>query len=181
MNASFFRKETFDESYRVAAKLSDDLVLVPVGNWITKTTYILNMLEWRNTYKEYFFFDNEVDLPNFCRYVLNPFLSGDSRLLFLIFYNQALSGHIGLREINYGNFELTQVVKGFPQLGFQMSVVVNEFLEDCREKFGLNSALLHVKKSNERAIRLYERCAFERVGHCDSGHQDCAFMRRILN
>lgn len=172
----FLKKSTFEEAYKLAFNVNEKVKLVPVGNWIIGSSYIADMMKWRNVHRQNFFFDGKVDIFSFERYVLTPFLSENSRLLFSIFVDGVFAGHVGMNNLGRGSFEVTQVVKGRFKPEFQMHVVISVLLKIYKEKFNLSKASLHVKEHNERAITLYKKCGFDIVGACGKGHTECTFM-----
>lgn len=113
-----FKKKTFSEAQKISISVKnienvEIACLVPVGPWALNDDHLITLFsEWRGKFMRYFLtqFESSPDLT--IKYLLNISLKQNNRILFAIYEDEELVGHIGLCNINETQSELDNFIRG---------------------------------------------------------------------
>ncbi len=120
-------------------------------------------LLWRNTYRAFFTYSDEIDLPSHLKWFENYLQKNDDFIFIIENQLQEKLGQVALYDINWAEksaqFGRFLVNPAFANQGY-MSTACKASLLLARDVLELCSLMLEVKATNERAIRIYENCGF---------------------
>lgn len=155
-------KEALHKSLILEEVLSnEELRLLPVGFWITRENELLeNIVSTRNANAYAFFQQDQTDLTQTVKYLLNGAISDPYRVLFIVqSQNSEYLGQVGFKGLQSNEIELDAVLKS-EYSSFSMYRVIKYLLNWVKTNYGITKVTLEVKLDNPRAIRLYERLGF---------------------
>ena len=157
---------TLAEAFLLSIPISQEVSLVPVGNWILENAILINLMcAWRTDNKESFFDQIEPDAESMRDYLTSRSIGDNRNLLFIIFASGQPIGHLGLSKISGSTAHLDQVMKAIPK-NFPskhpglMESSIKVLANWSAITLGLKVLKLEVISSNVAAIRLYEKCKF---------------------
>lgn len=167
---SRLKKPTLSEAQAnsIAVELNGSLpiALVPVGSWVFAQPGVIEDLAlWRDQARDNFFARFESTPAKTKSYLENFAISDQSRLLFLIFLDKNVVGHVGFAGLKGGEGELDNVMKSptinAPGLMFEACRALIQWGFDYLD---FKSIHLRVTSTNDRAQSLYSRLGFEVEG-----------------
>lgn len=157
---------TLAEAFSLSIPISQEVSLVPVGNWILDDSTLIDLMcKWRTNNKESFFAQIEPDAYSMRAYLISQSIKDNRNLLFIIFASGKTIGHLGLSRISGSTAHLDQVMKATPknfpskQPGL-MESSIQALANWSATILSLKELKLEVISSNVPAIKLYKRCKF---------------------
>ena len=113
-----FKKDTFES----ACELSLDVVnkrganiarLVPIGSWaLDDNELVASFCDWRRIFMKFFLVQFEASEGSTRWYLENLTIAKDDRLLFAIYVQGNLTGHLGLSSITNRSAEADNILRG---------------------------------------------------------------------
>ena len=114
------KKDTFDEAISCSLEVLDDFnnkigLLVPVGNWVlSDNELLLSFAEWRKKFMHFFFSQFTTSKDSTKNYLKNLSIDKEDRILFAIYSEDILFGHIGLSNVTSARAEIDNIIRGLP-------------------------------------------------------------------
>jgi RimJ/RimL family protein N-acetyltransferase len=162
VHISDLKVSTFEAAVEKAIALSDDVRLVPIGDWVFgRLPLIADMAEWRQKNMQMFCAKFESTPAKTEEYLRSASVGQPNRILFHIFENDRMVGHLGLSKITESTAELDNVMRGVEvHTKALMERSINSLCQWAKDQLGLVSVDLQVVDINAKAIALYQRCGF---------------------
>ncbi len=165
------KRRTLEEAEVHGLQVSDELSLVPVGQWILSSQHrdiISQLVQWRNLHREHFFYQDAVDVTGTRRYLVNESVGRSNRVLFLLFQDGLALGCMGLSNVQAGCGEVDNVIRGSENLHRPaMELALTSMVGWAFERLQLKNLTLRVRTENKRAKLFYGRCGFSHEGKVD--------------
>lgn len=170
------QRPTFNEPFGL--HVSSTLRLAPVGHWVlAEEKLVQDLVSWRSKNSSYFFAQVPATQASMRTYLVEYAIRDPRRILFIIYYEGAWSGHIGLARVSRTSAELDNVIRGRKTYKGMMLDVVN-FLKDwALHELGITSLYLRVRSDNKAAIDLYSRSGFKELNQ--GAREDFAHIDKL--
>jgi len=169
MNLNSLKKETLAEARQFSVSVDSRTTLVPIGSWIFagKPSFFSKMRDWRELNHSAFFYEAKPSEEKFRSHLESTVIGDGSRVLFGIFFDGELVGHLGLSDVSEEEANLDNVMRSPEKLWpgeFDLMKESIQSLANWASSFlGIKTIQLLVRSDNARAISLYRRCEFEQI------------------
>jgi RimJ/RimL family protein N-acetyltransferase len=165
---STMKKETFIEalsySLDVVDKANNKIAsLVPIGNWALKDSGLLSSFAiWRKMFMRFFLTQFIASEESTHGYLKKLSIGQSNRILFAIYVDDFLVGHIGLSNITENKAELDNIIRGVSG-GHKDLMYLSEKTLLGWAFLTLNVKIIdaHVMSKNFMALSLHERFGFK--------------------
>ncbi len=117
-NIQIKKKETFAEATSCSLDVLDDshnkiASLIPIGNWaLTDEELLGSFAKWRKTFMHFFFTQFTASKESTKDYLKNLSIRKEDRILFAIYLENILVGHIGLSNVTSSKAEIDNLMRG---------------------------------------------------------------------
>ena len=164
-----YKKSTFQGALLHAIPLDHGLSLVPIGEWLISESgeTFESFRSWRVANRESFASEISPSPQSFKSHLIDGAIGSHQRILFAIYRETMLQGHIGLSNVNGKSASLDNVMKNQLRGGKSridvMGISIRGLLAWGVSNLGINFLELVVRSDNFTAIELYDRLGFELV------------------
>ena len=135
--------------------------LVPIGNWIlAEKDIIAAICEWREKNMDMFLIRFESSIQKTEKYLRDLSIGKPNRLLFMVYSDGKMVGHIGLSDVSQAEAELDNVMKGeitIKNLMYYSGIALFNVFFSMTEIENISARVL---SCNSRAISLYKKTGF---------------------
>lgn len=162
------KKETFCEALMFSLDVVDETdkkiaSLVPIGNWALRDSELLKKFTaWRQLFMRFFLTQFQASEKKTQSYLKNFSIEQNNRILFAIFMEKALVGHIGLSNVSRSTAELDNIIRG--QSGGHKDLIYfseKALLEWAFDNINVSTIYAQVMSKNFMALSLHERFLFK--------------------
>ena len=163
MQVNQLKVAEIDSARKIAIKVTDSVSLVPVGSWILQEPELIEqMASWRQENMAMFCAKFKSTPAKTRDYLTNASIAQQNRILFLIFENHRMVGHLGLSNISGSTAELDNVMRGVrAETSSLMFLCISRLCDWASGELSLKQLTLRVVDVNSKALDLYARCGFE--------------------
>lgn len=167
MDLSALKVDNFEQATLLSVPVfdnSDNLIakLIPIGEWaLEDSSLIQKFTRWRKVYMRFFLSQFEATEQRTKSYLEDQVIMQDDRVLFAIYANDTLTGHIGICNITDSSAELDNMIRGASGSNVDlMFYVERSCLQWAYKHLGVDTILARVISNNFLAKLLHERFGF---------------------
>jgi len=162
------KKDSFVEALSCALIVYDEYNkeiarLVPIGKWaLFDEDLLCRFSEWRQKFMSFFLTRFHASKESTKGYLKNLSIEQNDRILFAIYADDLLVGHIGLSNINENNAELDNAIRGVS--GNHKDLIYfseKVLLTWAFDRLAVNSVHAQVLSKNFLALSLHKRFGFK--------------------
>ncbi len=164
------KKRTFSEAVANAISVCDSghkeiALLVPIGGWALEDDHLLKSFSaWRKVFMRFFLTQFDVSAVSTRGYLQRFSITQSNRILFAIYVDRNLIGHIGLCDVDKDQAELDNLIRGksggHSDLMYHAERAVLTWAFDV---LGVKKVSAKVMSKNFLAISLHERLGFQLI------------------
>ena len=164
------KKNTFSSAREHALQVFDtDGVevgeLVPIGAWALKDENLIeSFCAWRKLFMRFFLVQSESSVQNTYRYLEQFAIKKDDRILFALYVDRILTGHIGLCGIERDVAEADNITRGRSGGNKDLMLLCEiALLNWSFDTLGVTRVISRILSKNPLSRALFERLGFQTI------------------
>ena len=112
------KKDSFSEALKYSLSINDNIgneigKLIPIDNWALNDKNLLSSFaSWRKKFSHFFFTTFKTSAQSTKTYLKNVSIAQTNRILFCVYFDNNLIGHMGLSEISSREALLDNFIRG---------------------------------------------------------------------